>query len=525
MAAAPVDTWKAYFRVMHGSKAVGRAYLGFEKNDEGERYETRQAATTAWGRITRKTILQVDEKGKPARLQVVKMEQVAGSQLRMFTRYDVRPVAGGLEVTTTQFGVRWTHRVKAPGALPMGRSPLLLAYFAARRLGASAAGTVLDLDRDRVVPFHLTRSGSGAGVRVTISLKGRGGIEGRFDARWAKLLGARGQGRIPGYRKGGKPPALVPPPRGFGHAVVVKPFSWPAGLRDLRLPIPRRGASLLAARLTLPSGGRKPPVVILVPAADARDRDGTNGQRRFYAELAARLGQSGFAVVRYAPQGVKPTGGDRAKVTLKTWMADLDAVVASVRRDRRIDRRRIFLLGHGEGGLQALRFAVRKGYLLRGVALLSTPGVEYSAYILDQWRRRWETAGMAVSVVNQRLAWFRSQLNLAAKGQRKDFLGRPGGVIADLLKIDPLKAFQRVRLRTLILAGQADSTVRQDDVNALRAAMGRNHRITVARPEGVGHLLQHSPRFLELSEMWKVPAPISPAASKPLVDWLRRQSR
>jgi hypothetical protein len=52
--------------------------------------------------------------------------------------------------------------------------------------------------------------------------------------------------------------------------------------------------------------------------------------------------------------------------------------------------------------------------------------------------------------------------------------------------------------------------------------MAKNRRITVSRPKNVGHALQHSPRFMEVSEMWKVPGPIAKPARDALLNWLKK---
>jgi pimeloyl-ACP methyl ester carboxylesterase len=129
--------------------------------------------------------------------------------------------------------------------------------------------------------------------------------------------------------------------------------------------------------------------------------------------------------------------------------------------------------------------------------------------------------GMSVKEVKRRIGFFRSMLKSAVKSGGS-FYGRPGTLMADLLKLNPLRAFRKVKTRTLILAGQADVTAREDDVNALRAGMPKNKKITIARPNNVGHLLQHSPRYLEVTEMWKIPSGISKAARKILRDWIKK---
>ncbi len=525
----PLATWKAYFTVRRGKKAVGRAYLGFERNDEGARYEVRRSVETSWGRITHHVNLQVDDSQRLKWLRAIEMEQVSNTTLRMFTRYEVKPVAVGVAVTTTRFGHRWTRKVAAVGAWPLARYPLLAAYFLARKQGRqenpALNGVAVDPRTVKAYPFSFGGTVREDRARFQLTLEELGALQIDYDVAWGKLHGVKGTGKLYSFVRGGKPPSLIRPPAGFQKARDVTLFRWPAALKQEPLAIPAAEGRKLRARLSLPARGRRWPVVVLVPAADTKDMDGTRGLRKLYAELAALLGGAGYAVLRYAPRGVPPTGGERGKAGLADHLGDLRAIVDRLRRDRRLDRRQVFLLGHAEGGMVALRYAATRPQELRGLLLVSTPGVEYQAYILDQWRRRWETAGMPLRIVNRRIAWFEAQLKKTAKGARKDLLGRPGGYVADLLKIDPLRDYRRVRLRTLILAGDADVTVRTDDVNALRAGMPRNRRLTIARPKSVGHLLQHSPRFLELSEMWKIPAPIAPAARQALLGWLKKNAR
>jgi pimeloyl-ACP methyl ester carboxylesterase len=128
---------------------------------------------------------------------------------------------------------------------------------------------------------------------------------------------------------------------------------------------------------------------------------------------------------------------------------------------------------------------------------------------------------MALAVVDQRAAWFKAQLAKVAAGQLKEFLARPAGVMADLMKLDIFSAFKKVRVPALILAGTADITVRLADVNALRAAMPANKKVTVIQPDKVGHLFQESSRLPhEAFEEWKDPAPLAPSVMKALTEWL-----
>ena len=519
-------TYKAYFTVFRGAKQVGRAYLGYEKNENGSRFELRQAVTMTWGRVTHHVTLQTDDKLNPKKMRALEMEQIAGTTLRMYAQHDVTVSGSGVAVTTTKFGRRWKRQFAVSSALPTLRYPLLTAYLLARRQGKGQGGSVEYTVINPVTGATRTMEMSGAVKNDEATYKLDFGTSGRldvvYDVAWAKLLGATGTGRVFTYRAGSKAPALVPPPASFKRVVEVTPFSWPRSIATKTMTFKAKDGLLLRGVISWPAAKGRLPLVVLVPSAAAQDMNGTNGLRQTYAQLAALLTQAGYAVFRFAPRGVMPTGGDVAKARLGQLVSDLRAVIWGLRGNRRINKRKMFLLGHAEGGLVALTYANKRGYDLRGLVLASTPGVDYSDYFLDQFRRRWETFGMPVSVVNKRINWLKSRLQAAISGSQKMFFGRPGALVADLSKIDPLKAYGKVRIPTLILVGDADVTVRSDDVNALRAGMAKNRRITVSRPKNVGHALQHSPGFMEVSEMWKVPGPIAKPVREALLNWLKK---
>lgn len=525
--AEPPATYKDYFTVYSGAQKTGRAYLGFEKNEQGAMFELRYASATAWFRVTHHVKVQTDAAFVPKKMWALEMEQIAGTSLRLYTQYDVTIGADEARVETTKFGYRWSKKYKVKNTVPLARYPLLAGYLLARRHAgakdASVSYAALDPTNGKVHPLKVALQRKGDRARVQLDLGPRGTLAVDYDAAWAKLLGATGKKRVLSFRAGGKPPGLVPPPASFKRAKKVKPFSWPKRFKAVKLSVKSKDGLQLKGLLSLPVKARKNrklALVIIVPGADVADWDGTRGMRKFYAELAAFFNGAGHAVFRFAPRGVAPTGA-KGKVRLSSYYNDLRAVVKAMRKNRYVARGRIFMLGHAEGGLMTAHFASKRGWALRGMMLVSTPGVPYTDYLLDQWRRRWQTVGMAVSEVKRRIGFFRAMVKSAVASGGK-FYGRPGTLMADLLKLNPLRAFRKVKVRTLILAGQADVTAREDDVNALRAGMPANKKITIARPNNVGHLLQHSPRYLEVTEMWKIPSGISKAAQKLLRDWINK---
>jgi hypothetical protein len=518
----PPSAYKAFFTAMHQGKALGPAYLGYERTPAGATFELKQQLTVPWGEVAHHVVVETDAAFRPIKIVANEMELETQSTFRIHARYEVECGADSVVVTTTRFQRRF-KTTYAAGPVPLLRYPLLAAYVLARawKPGSSDASlATLDPVTGRTEPVKITAKVTGGETVFELTLASGDTARVQYDHVWAKLLGISATGKLHTYQAGGKPPSILPAPSAFSRAVDVTPFAWPPAIRTAVLAVKVSGGVTLEGTLALPAAPARAPVVVILPRLHTGDADGTSGLRKPYAELAAFLAGAGYASFRFAPRA-SLSPAESEKLRLSTLDADLKLILDALRKDARVNGRSVFLLGHGEGGLVATLYAAQRPNDLKGILLLSTPGVPYQDYVIEGFRRRWESAGMALAVVDQRAAWFKAQLAKVAAGQLKEFLARPAGVMADLMKLDIFSAFKKVRVPALILAGTADITVRLADVNALRAAMPANKKVTVIQPDKVGHLFQESSRLPhEAFEEWKDPAPLAPSVMKALTEWL-----
>lgn len=120
----------------------------------------------------------------------------------------------------------------------------------------------------------------------------------------------------------------------------------------------------------------KAPGVIWLSAPGARDRHGLSGAIDFGTwEIFDRLADEGFAVLRIDDRGV---GGSRsiapaadAGRALALALEDAKACLGFMRVQAAVDRERIFVLGHDEGGVTAATLAAEEA--VAGLALIATP--------------------------------------------------------------------------------------------------------------------------------------------------------
>jgi len=137
--------------------------------------------------------------------------------------------------------------------------------------------------------------------------------------------------------------------------------------------------------LTLPKGSGPFPAVVLVHGSGPADADETIGQVRVFADLAGGLASRGIAVLRYT----KRTRVDPDPRSVRTQHDEVEvaahAAVALLAATPEIDRHRIVLVGHSQGGYLAPRIAAADP-AIRAIAIVAGPTRSLEDSLLAQLR-------------------------------------------------------------------------------------------------------------------------------------------
>lgn len=306
-------------------------------------------------------------------------------------------------------------------------------------------------------------------------------------------------------------------------------FSHP---RDQNVFIPANGFNL-GATITPPADmSAKPAVVILLAGSGVQDRDATVFGIPVMGQIAARLSDAGFFVVRYDKRGTGQSGGRPESTSLEAYADDARSVVQWVRQRRDVDRERIALVGHSEGGAVALLTAGQIRGDIRAIGLLAAPGDTGRNITLAQQRYSLAQAKEPEASQWEKIDLQTRLMEAVATGRGWDAIPPELRRQADTLwfkswlSFDPEVAMKRTRQPIFIAQGALDVQVPPalaDRLEQLATARGLKNvpaaqKIVVP---GVNHLLVPA-RTGDVSEYGALEDKnVSSAVTDPLIAWLR----
>lgn len=239
-----------------------------------------------------------------------------------------------------------------------------------------------------------------------------------------------------------------------------------ASYHDIDFVIPQaRGA--LPGTLSLPNGEGPFPAVVLVHGSGPQDRDETIGPNRPFLDVARGLAAQGIAVLRYDKRSYARPQDLNGDFSIDDETTD-DAVaaLAALGADRRIDSKRLFVLGHSQGAMLAPRIAQRSPDV-RGAVLWAAPARSLLQIIPEQTRRLLAVDGQLGPKAEEQLAVLDTQIAAALGDQEVEASKLPLGVPQSFWKsieaVDARSDARTLRKPLLLLHGGRDFQVAATD--------------------------------------------------------------
>jgi pimeloyl-ACP methyl ester carboxylesterase len=316
----------------------------------------------------------------------------------------------------------------------------------------------------------------------------------------------------------------------------------------------------LAGTLTLPSAEGTYPAVILISGSGAQNRDEEISGHRPFLIIADHLTKQGIAVLRYDDRGVGQSTGDFKAATTADFALDAASALTYLKTRKEINRDKIGLIGHSEGGLVASIVASDSkevGFLV----LLAGPGIEVKKVLIMQQELISKADGISDSDIKEYIlpvhkeAYRMISMSTDGRTLKKD-LARlieetydrtpPGlmpsnvtreDVVAaqsdkwssewfiNFLNYDPAAILENVICPVLALNGERDLVVTpKESLAGISNALKRsgNSDVTVKELPNLNHLFQNcetgSPTEYETIEQT-----FSPIALKEMSDWILKE--
>jgi len=299
----------------------------------------------------------------------------------------------------------------------------------------------------------------------------------------------------------------------------------------------------LAGTLTKPKGAGPFPAVLLITGSGAQNRDEELMGHKPFLVLADYLTRRGIAVLRVDDRGTAESTGNFKTATTQDFATDTMAGVRYLLGRPEIDKKRIGLIGHSEGGVIAPMVAVKMPEVAF-IVMLAGSGVSGAQVIEDQVYQGNLLAGISPEAAAQNREFEHKILNIVmsdADPEKKILaLAEGNPALQDNLKrqipamrspwylyflaYDPRPTLEKVKCPVLALNGSKDSQVSPElNLPAIEAALkkGGNRDATVQLVPGVNHLFQNA-KTGAVSEYREIEETMSPKVLETIAAWIAR---
>ena len=300
---------------------------------------------------------------------------------------------------------------------------------------------------------------------------------------------------------------------------------------DENIRIPANGFSLAGTISKPANAAGKLPAVILVSGSGQTDRDENVFGIPIFGQLADALAEAGFIVLRYDKRGVGQSGGRAEAARLEHFAEDARAAVKVMSDRKDVDRKRLAIVGHSEGGWIALMTA--KDDRVAAVGLVSTVAVSGSELNLYQVTHGLERSTRPESERQATIDLQKKIQQAVVTGLGWDQINVPEAVrhqadtpyFQSFLTLDPAKLMKDVSQPLLIVQGERDTQVPPDNaakLETLAKARKKAAPVKAVTIPGINHLLVPA-NTGEVDEYGRLTdRHVSPAVTTELINWLRQ---
>ncbi len=317
----------------------------------------------------------------------------------------------------------------------------------------------------------------------------------------------------------------------------------------------------LAGTLSLPKKESGSPVVVLITGSGPQNRDEELKGHKPFLVISDYLTKNGIAVLRYDDRGIGQSTGNFKTATTADFASDVESAVAFLKTRKEIDKNKIGLIGHSEGGIIAPMVA-SKSNDISFIVLLAGTGIRGDKLLLLQQELIAKASGVAETDIKKFLQTNTRVFDMVLKSQDdqslktdlikyiKGIFGSdtsvkvPNGMTEDefitvqvnqimnpwmlyFIKYNPAAALEKVKCPVLALNGEKDLQVPpKENLTAIENALkkGGNKKVTIKKLPNLNHLFQECTTGLP-AEYSTIEQTFSPAALSEIAKWITDQTK
>jgi dienelactone hydrolase len=285
----------------------------------------------------------------------------------------------------------------------------------------------------------------------------------------------------------------------------------------------------LPGTLTLPQGTGPFPAVILVHGSGPQDRDETIGANKPFHDLAAGLSAKGVAVLRYekrTKQHALEMAGMTTPITVKEeTIDDVIEAVKLLQGNKKIDGKRIVVLGHSLGGMLIPRIA-QAGGNIAGFIVMAGNVRQIEDLVLAQTTYLATLNGKPTPDEQKKIAEAQALVD-QVKGLKPGvksslfIMGASPEYWLDLRGYDPALAAKAITKPLLVLQGERDYQVTVEDFKRWQAALNGQPNFTAKLYPGLNHLFILG-QGKSIPSEYNVPGHMAPTVTDDIAAWVKQ---
>lgn len=338
----------------------------------------------------------------------------------------------------------------------------------------------------------------------------------------------------------------------------IKPYSYYS--EDITFKNTKANISL-SGTLTLPKKDGIFPVVVLITGSGPQNRDEELLGHKPFLVISDYLTKNGIGVLRYDDRGVGQSKGDFKSATSADFATDVESAIAYLKTRKEVNKKKIGLVGHSEGGLIAPMVA-SKLKDVSFIVLLAGTGIQGDKLLLLQEeliakangvsetdiKKSTQTNAKLFEIIvksndNQKLKTdLTTLMNETLKNETSTEI--PNGMTKDefismqvnefsspwmqyFMKYNPATTLEKVKCPVLAVNGAKDLQVPpKENLTAIKNALtkGGNKNVTTKEFPNLNHLFQEC-KTGSPNEYAQIDQTFSPTALNEITKWIKQQTK